>query len=168
MSTTNTTLEGFQLRFATQKDVPLILTFIRALAEYENLSHKVIATEELLTEHLFQHKMAEVLIGEYHGEPVAFALFFSNFSTFLGQPGIYLEDLYVKPELRGKGIGTILLSRLAALVLERKFGRLEWACLDWNEPSIAFYKQMGAVAMDEWTNYRVTGNALEQLANLSL
>ena len=117
-----------------------------------------------MKESLFEKKAAEVIIGEYEGEPVGFALFFHNFSTFLGQPGIYLEDLYVKPEMRGKGIGKVMLSFLAKLAVQRNCGRLEWWCLDWNEPSIRFYKQMGAVPMDEWTVYRLHGKALAEVA----
>jgi len=161
----DTKLDGFKLRFAQEKDVPLILSFIKELAEYEKMGDEVVATQEILKESLFVRKAAEVIIGEHEGIPVGFALFFHNFSTFLGRPGIYLEDLYVKPEMRGKGIGKIMLSFLAKLAVERKCGRLEWWCLDWNEPSIRFYKQMGAVPMDEWTVYRVCGKALVDLAD---
>lgn len=157
-------LNDFKLRFAEIKDVSLILEFIRELADYEKMLHEVVATEEVLVESLFERKMAEVIIGEYKNKPVAFALIFHNFSTFLGRPGIYLEDLYVKPEMRGKGIGKIMLSFLAKLAVERNCGRLEWWCLDWNEPSIQFYKQIGAVPMDEWTVYRVHDEALDKLA----
>lgn len=160
----DTALDGFKLRFATERDIPLILYFIRELAAYEVMLDEVTATEELLYESLFQRKMAEVIIGEYQDKPVSFALFFHNFSTFLGKPGIYLEDLYVIPEMRGKGIGKIILAFLAKLTLERNCGRLEWWCLDWNEPSVNFYKAMGAVPMDEWTVYRLSGQALEDLA----
>lgn len=160
----NTNLKDFKLRFAQINDVPLILEFIKELADYENMLNEVIATEETLIESLFKRKMAEVILGEYKQEPVAFALFFHNFSTFLGKPGIYLEDLYVKPEMRGKGIGQIILSYLGKLAIERNCGRLEWWCLDWNVSSIEFYKQMGAVPMDEWTVYRVSGDMLDRLA----
>lgn len=160
----DTKLADVKLRFAEINDVSVILKFIRELAAYENMLNQVAATEDLLKEFLFQRQMAEVIIGEYRSEPVAFALFFHNFSTFLGQPGIYLEDLYVKPEMRGKGIGKTMLSFLAKLAVTRNCGRLEWACLDWNEPSIKFYKQMGAVPMDEWTVYRVQNEALAKLA----
>lgn len=160
----DTNLDGFKLRFAEIKDVSLILEFIRELADYEKMLHEVVATEEVLIESLFERKMAEVIIGEYKNKPVAFALFFHNFSTFLGRPGIYLEDLYVKSEMRGKGMGKIMLSFLAKLAIERKCGRLEWWCLDWNKSSIEFYKQMGAVSMDEWTVYRVHNEALDKLA----
>ncbi|MHB8062810.1 MAG: GNAT family N-acetyltransferase [Ruminiclostridium sp.] len=160
----DTSLDGFKLRFANEKDIALILNFIKELAEYENMIEQVVATEEILKEALFNRKAAEVILGEYEDKPVGFALFFHNFSTFLGQAGIYLEDLYVKPEMRGKGIGKIMLSFLAKLALGRKCGRLEWWCLDWNEPSIKFYKNMGAVPMDEWTVYRVSDNKLLELA----
>jgi GNAT superfamily N-acetyltransferase len=160
----DTKLDDFKLRFAEIKDASLILEFIRELADYEKILHEVVATEEVLIESLFERKMAEVIIGEYKDKPVAFALFFHNFSTFLGRAGIYLEDLYVKPEMRGKRMGKIMLSFLAKLSVERKCGRLEWGCLDWNEPSIRFYKQMGAIPMDEWTVYRVYDDALDKLA----
>lgn len=156
--------KNFKIRFAEEKDIPLILEFIRELAEYEKMLNEVTATEELLRESIFERKAAEVIIGEYEGAPVSFALFFHNFSTFLGKPGIYLEDLYVRPELRGKGIGKAMLSFLAGLAIERKCGRPEWWCLDWNEPSIRFYRKLGAVPMDEWTVYRVCGEALDDLA----
>lgn len=161
----DTMLEGFKLRFAKEKDLSLILGFIKELAEYEKMLDEVVATEEILKESLFGQKAAEVIIGEYEGEPVGFALFFHNFSTFLGQSEIYLEDLYIKPEMRGKGIGKIMLSYLAKLAVERKCKRLEWWCLDWNEPSIQFYKQMGAVPMEDWTVYRVCDDILIDLAN---
>ena len=154
-----------QVREATEKDVPLILSFIRELAEYEKLSHEVVATEGDLRASLFGGRpVAEVLIADHDGVPAGFALFFHNFSTFLGKPGIYLEDLYVKPELRGAGIGKILLAHLARLAKERGCGRLEWWVLDWNEPSIGFYNKIGAVAMDDWTVYRLAGGALDELA----
>lgn len=155
---------NFKLRFAEEKDVPSIMQFIRELASYEKLLHEVVATEEILKESLFERKVAEVIIGEYEGEPVGFALFFHNFSTFLGRPGIYLEDLYVKPEMRGKGIGKLMLSFLGKLAVERGCGRLEWWCIDWNKPSIEFYKSIGAVPMDEWTVFRVCDDALVDLA----
>ncbi|WP_205623399.1 GNAT family N-acetyltransferase [Desulfosporosinus sp. HMP52] len=160
----NTRLANFKLRFAKAEDIPLILSFIKELADYEKMLDQVVATEEILRESLFELKKAEILIGEYEDRPVAFALFFHNFSTFLGRPGIYLEDLYVKPEMRGKGIGKIILSQLAKIAIERKCGRLEWWCLDWNEPSIEFYKSKGAVPMEDWTVYRVTNEALVKLA----
>jgi len=159
-----TKLDNFKLRFATEEDVSLILSFIRELADFEEMLHEVVATEEILKESLFERKVAEVIIGELDNKPVGFALFFHNFSTFIGRPGLYLEDLYVKPEVRGKGLGKILLVFLAKLAIERKCGRLEWWCLDWNESSINFYKQQGAVPMDDWTVYRVHDKALEKLA----
>ncbi len=160
-----TQVPGFAIRFATEQDVALILQFIRGLAEYERLAHEVTATEELLRETLFgERRVAEVLIGEYRGEPVGFALFFHNFSTFLGRPGIYLEDLFIRPETRGRGFGQALLSYLAKLAKDRKCGRLEWSVLDWNEAAIRFYTGLGAVAMNEWTTYRLAGEALERQA----
>nr|WP_244264658.1 GNAT family N-acetyltransferase [Haloplasma contractile] len=162
--TLDTKLNNFTIRLAEESDVPLIMKFIKELASYEKMLNEVEATEEVLKESLFERKAAEVIIGEYENKPVAFALFFHNFSTFVGRPGIYLEDLYVKPEMRGKGMGKIMLSFLAKLAVERNCGRLEWVCLDWNESSIKFYKQMGAVPMDEWTVYRVHDQALDRLA----
>lgn len=162
---TPTTIPGFVIRFAEEKDVPLILRFIKGLAEYEKLTHEVTATEDLLRETLFgTRQVAEVIIGEYHGDAVGFALFFHNYSTFLGRPGIYLEDLFVKPELRGRGFGKVLLAYLAQIAKERNCGRIEWAVLDWNAPSIQFYKKLGAVPKDEWTVFRLTGEALTTLA----
>lgn len=156
----------FSVRMAIEADVPLILQFIKELAEYEKLLDEVVATEQLLRETLFGERCnAEVIIGEFEGKPVAFALFFHNFSTFLGRPGIYLEDLYVKPEYRGKGLGKKLLKYLANLCKERKCGRLEWWVLDWNSDAIEFYKSIGARPMDEWTVFRVTGDDLDSLAD---
>jgi GNAT superfamily N-acetyltransferase len=152
------------LRFAGEKDVPLIMEFIRALAEYERLPDKVTATEEGLKQALFEKKAAETLICEHKGVPAGFAVYFHNFSTFVGKPGIYIEDIFVKQEFRGKGLGKLLLTRIAGIAVERDCGRLEWSCLDWNEPSIAFYKSQGAVPLSEWTTYRVTGEALTSLA----
>ena len=158
--------EILNIRMATVLDIPLIFEFINELAEYEQLQHEVVATQDTLKETLFGPKVhAEVLIGEFVNRAVSFALFFHNYSTFLGKPGIYLEDLYVKPEARGQGVGKKMLSYLAALARERKCGRLEWWVLDWNETAINFYKKMGANAMDEWTVYRVSGQELEDLAN---
>jgi len=153
-----------EFRFANEKDCGLILTFIRSLAEYENMSDQVVATEDLLREWIFEKKKAEVLFVCEEGKEVGFALFFHNFSTFLGRAGIYLEDLFVLPEYRGKGYGKALLKTLAKITVERGCGRLEWSCLDWNEPSIGFYRSLGAVPMDEWTTYRVTGETLMELA----
>ena len=157
---------GVEIRSATEADVPLILSFVRELAEYERLPHEVVATEAGLRETLFGARpYAEVLLAFRYREPLGFALFFHNYSTFLGKPGIYLEDLYVRPGHRGSGVGRALLARLAKLAVERRCGRLEWWVLDWNEPSIGFYKKIGAVAMDDWTVYRLTGEALEELAD---
>jgi len=153
------------IRTATEDDVPLILSLIKELAEYEHLSHEVSATEDVLRESLFGERQgAEALIGYHDSAPAGFALFFHNFSTFLGRPGIYLEDLYVKPELRGKGVGRAMLVYLAKLAKERNCGRLEWSVLDWNEPAIRLYRSIGAVSMDEWTVYRLTGEALDLLS----
>jgi GNAT superfamily N-acetyltransferase len=154
-----------EIRTAGEADVPLILHFIRRLAEYERLAHEVVATEEGLREGLFGARpAAEVVIAEWEGAPAGFALFFHNFSTFLGRPGVYLEDLFVEPEHRGRGIGRALLAHLARLAVERGCGRLEWWVLDWNEDAIRFYRSLGAVPMDDWTVYRVTGDALTALA----
>ena len=153
------------IRSATEDDVPLILNLIKELAEYERLSHEVIATEEALRDSLFGgRQVAEALLGFLEDDPAGFALFFHNFSTFLGKPGIYLEDLYVRPEFRGAGVGRALLVHLAKLAKERNCGRLEWSVLDWNEPAIGFYKGIGASPVSGWTAYRVTGEALEDLA----
>lgn len=157
---------NLDIRPATVSDIPVILDFIKALAEYEKLTHEVVATEEMLRATLFGAKaVAEVVIGyAENGTPAGFALFFHNYSTFLAKPGIYLEDLFVKPEFRGKGYGKALLVYLAALAQERNCGRLEWSVLDWNTPAIDFYKSLGAKPMDEWTMFRVTGEALTSLA----
>ena len=153
-----------KIRFAEEKDIPVILEFIRALARYEKLEHEVVATEEILREWIFEKGKAEVLLLSEGETPVGFALFFHNFSTFLGRAGVYLEDLFVLPEYRGKGYGKQLLKTLAAITVERGCGRLEWSCLDWNAPSIAFYKSLGSVSMDGWSTYRVTGETLNRLA----
>ena len=154
-----------EIRSATGDDVPLILSLIEELAEYERLSHEVVATEEALRDSLFgERPLAEVLICHHGDEPAGFALFFHSFSTFLGKPGIYLEDLYVKPESRGMGLGRALLVHLAKLASERGCGRLEWSVLDWNETAIAFYRGVGASPVSGWTVYRVAGEALEELA----
>ena len=154
----------FSIRFAGESDVPTILFFIRELAVYEKLENEVVATEEILHEWIFEKKKAEVLLAEEDGKPVGFALFFHNFSTFLGRAGIYLEDLFVMKEYRGRGYGKALLKRLASLAVERGCGRLEWSCLDWNQPSIDFYRSVGAVPMDGWTVYRLTGDTLHDFA----
>lgn len=150
-------------RMAEPEDTALILRFIKGLAVYEKMEDQVVATEELLTEWLFEKQKAEVVIGEAEGKPVGFALFFHNFSTFLGRAGIYLEDLFVEPSERGKGYGKALLTHLAQLAVERGCGRLEWSCLDWNQPSIDFYLSMGAERMDDWTTYRLTGEKLDKM-----
>lgn len=153
------------IRNAVREDAALILRFIRALAVYEKLEDSVVADEAKIQRTLFGDKpYAEVLIAEWNGEPAGFALFFHNYSTFLAKPGIYLEDLFVDPAFRGKGIGKALLSSLARTAVDRDCGRLEWSVLDWNEPAIGFYKKLGAVPMDEWTIFRVTGTALTDLA----
>jgi GNAT superfamily N-acetyltransferase len=160
-----TSVSSVTIRRATEQDAPLILWFIRQLADYERLHNAVKATEDQLRATLFGAKpAAEVLIAEQGGAAVGFALFFENFSTFLAQRGIYLEDLFVVPSARGRGVGRILLQELAALALERGCGRLEWAVLDWNTPAIGFYRRMGAVPMEDWTVFRLSGPSLEQLA----
>lgn len=151
-------------RFASENDAPRILDFIRQLAAYEDLSDEVIATPELLHEWIFERKKAEVIFAIEDAHEVGFALFFHNFSTFLGRAGLYLEDLFVLPEYRGRGYGKALLKKLAQIAVERGCGRLEWACLDWNRPSIDFYLSLGARPMDEWTVYRITGETLQNLA----
>lgn len=168
MESNKNELAELKLRFAEEKDCLLILGFIRELAEYEKMLEEVVTTEEILKESLFERKAAEVIIAEYEDVPIGFALFFYNFSTFLGRPGIYLEDLYIKPEVRGKGIGKFILSYLARLAIERKCGRLEWSCLDWNESSIQFYKNLGALPMEEWTVYRVYADSLKNLASINI
>lgn len=165
MNIIDTKIKKFKLRFADEKDTKLVLTLIKELADYEKLLSEVVATEEILYDSLFVRKKAEVIIGEYDGNPVGFALFFHNFSTFLGKPGIYLEDLYIKPEMRGLGLGKAMLAFLGKLAVERNCGRLEWWCIDWNKPSIKFYKKMGAKPMEEWTVYRVDELALSNLAS---
>jgi GNAT superfamily N-acetyltransferase len=153
------------VRFAEEKDVALIFEFIRGLAEYERMTDEVTATEEGLRKTIFHDKKAEVLICEYDGTPVGFSLFFHNYSTFLGKPGIYIEDLFINPEWRGKGLGKGILKFLAQLTVDRDCGRLEWCCLDWNEPSIQFYLKQGAIPMSGWTTYRLTGDKLKDLAD---
>ena len=154
-----------RVRAATPADVPLILAFIRELAAYEKLAEEVVATEATLAATLFGPRpYAFVLIAEVDGIAAGFALFFHNYSTFLGRPGIFLEDLFVRPDARGRGAGRALISRLAAIAVERGCGRLEWAVLDWNESAIGFYRKLGAAPMDDWTVYRLTGDALARLA----
>ena len=151
-------------RFATETDCGKILDFIKQLADYEKMSDQVVATKELLKEWIFEKKKAEVIFVLENEKEVGFALFFHNFSTFLGRAGIYLEDLFVLPEHRGKGYGKGLLKQLAKIAVERGCGRLEWSCLDWNKPSIDFYLSLGATPMDEWTVYRLTGDTLTKMA----
>ena len=156
------------IRPAVPTDAPTIAALIRELAEYEHLEHEVVLDEGKLQEHLFGARpYAEVLIAEMEGRAAGFALFFHNYSTFLGQPGIYLEDLFVRPECRGHGLGKALLVELARLALERECGRIEWSVLDWNEPSIAFYRSLGAEPKDEWILYRLTGDPMRALAERS-
>ena len=157
-------MENTSYRFANKNDAPIILGFIKKLAEYERMSNDVVATEELLEKWIFDEKKAEVLFALEDGKEVGIALFFHNFSTFLGRAGIYLEDLFVLPEYRNKGYGKGLLKQLAKIAKERECGRLEWSCLDWNKPSIDFYLALGATPMDEWTTYRLTGDTLTRFA----
>ena len=157
-------MNDIRFRYAEKKDAALILEFIRELADYEHMLDEVVATEELLREWIFEKKKAEVIFAMDNGREVGFALFFHNFSTFLGRAGLYLEDLFVKPEARGKGIGTAILKQLARIAVERGCGRLEWYCLDWNKPSIDFYLSLGAEPLDEWTTYRLTGDTLNKMA----
>lgn len=158
-------MRNIKFRSATEQDVPLILDFIKGLAEYEKMTDQVVADEDLLREWIFEKGRAEVLFALEDGAEVGFALFFHNFSTFLGRAGIYLEDLFVKPEYRGRGHGKGLIRELARIAVERGCGRLEWSCLDWNQPSIDFYLSLGACPMQEWTVYRLTGENLQAVAN---
>ena len=151
-------------RYAERRDTPLILKFIKDLAEYEKMSDEVVATEEILENWIFDKGRAEVIFAVAEGREVGFALFFHNFSTFLGRAGIYLEDLFILPEYRGRGYGKALMKHLAHITVQRGCGRFEWSCLDWNTPSIEFYKSLGAASMDDWTVYRLTGMALNKLA----
>jgi len=154
------------IRPATPDDVPTIYSFILELAEYERLRHIVTATETDIREALFSRPpVAEALLAFHEGQPVGFALFFRSFSTFVGRPGLYLEDIYVKPEMRGKGIGRALLVRLAKIAQERRCGRMEWSVLDWNRPAIDFYKNLGAESLNEWTVFRLSGDNLNALAD---
>ena len=157
-------MNNLNFRFAEEKDAALILQFIIGLAEYENMLDDVVATEDLLKTWIFEKKKAEVIFALEDDVEVGFALFFHNFSTFLGRAGIHLEDLYVSPEHRGKGYGKGLLKKLAQIAVERDCGRLEWSCLDWNKPSIDFYLSMGAEPLEDWTGYRVAGDVLRSMA----
>ena len=162
-------VSAFEIRPATKTDVPTILGLIRELADYEQLSMEVVATEEDLQQWLFGEKpKAEVLIGEYRGKPVSFALFFYNFSTFRGRPGVYLEDLYIKPDYRHKGFGRRLMAYIAQWAKAKNCGRFEWAVLNWNTPAIELYEKLGAVPQKEWTVYRLSGEALNRLADENL
>lgn len=161
-----TAIPDFTIRSAKAEDCQQILDFIQELADYENLSDQVVATADVLRETLFgEQAYAQVLIAEYQQTAVGYALFFHNFSTFTGRPGIYLEDIYVQPEMRGKGFGKLLLSYIAKLAVDQNFTRVEWSVLDWNEPSIQFYRSIGAVPMDGWTLQRLDGNALDEFAS---
>ncbi len=155
---------NFEIRFAEEKDTEIILDFIKKLAEYEKMGNEVVATPEILKEWIFEKKKAEVIFAVEDGKEVGFALFFHNFSTFLGRAGIYLEDLFVLPEYRGKGYGKALLKFLAKTTVERGCGRLEWCCLDWNKPSIDFYLSVGAKPLDDWTIYRMAGAGLKEFS----
>ena len=157
-------METCMFRFAQEKDTALILYFIKELAKYEKMLDDVVATEEILKEWIFEKGKAEVVFALEDGKEVGFALFFHNFSTFLGRSGLYLEDLFVKPEFRGKGYGKALLKKLAQIAVERGCGRFEWSCLDWNKPSIDVYLSLGAQPMEDWTVYRLTGEALAKMA----
>ena len=162
MKKTEDQVDDFKIRFAVEKDAATVLALIKELAAYEKLADKVEANEQLVKEFLFQRKGAETIIGEYHGEPVAYALFFHNFSSFTARPGLFIEDIYVKPQMRRRGFGKALFGFLAKLAIERRCARMEWTCLDWNTPSIAFYKKMGAETMSDWTIYRLSGEELDK------
>jgi len=157
----------FRIASATERDLPLVLKLIKDLAEYEKLAHAVVATEEILRDSLFRKRVAEVVIGYAGDEPAGFAVFFQTFSTFLGVPGMYLEDIFVKPEWRRKGLGRQLLIHVARIANDRGYGRVEWSVLNWNEPAIHFYKALGAKPMDEWTVFRMTGESLRKLGTSS-
>jgi GNAT superfamily N-acetyltransferase len=159
-----TRIEGFTIRFADEKDVGTIFDMIRELAEYEKLLDGFEMTEERLKKSLFHGGVAETLIGEYKQKPIGYAIFFHTFSSFAGRIGIYIEDIYVKLEMRGKGFGETMFAFIAKLAVERQCGRLEWSCLNWNTPSIVFYKKMGAAPLDDWMMYRLTGKKLSKIA----
>jgi GNAT superfamily N-acetyltransferase len=156
---------NFRLHHATENELPIVLALIKDLAEYEKLSHAVVATEKMLRESLFERRAAEAVIGYAGDEPAGFAIYFRTFSTFLGVPGMYLEDLYVIPKFRRQGLGRQLLTHLARIAEERGYGRIEWSVLDWNALAIDFYKSLGATPMDEWTVFRLSGDPLRKLAN---
>ena len=158
-------MSNFEYRFAKPGDETIILQFIKALAEYENMSDLVVSNEALINEWIFQKDVAEVIFALEDGKEVGFALFFKNYSTFVGKAGLYLEDLFVYPEYRGKGYGKNLIKTLAKIAVERNYGRMEWSCLDWNKPSIDFYLSLGATPMDEWTVYRLSGETLKNVAD---
>jgi len=161
-----TSVPGFEIRPATEADVPVILSFVKQLAEYEKLAHEAVATDAAIRDTLFgNRRVAEVAIGYFEAKPVGFVLFFYNYSTFLGRPGLYIEDLFVEEAYRRRGFGRALLLHVARLAQERGCGRLEWSVLDWNEPAIEFYKKLGAVPMSDWTVYRITGDSLRRLAD---
>ena len=160
-----TNIPGFVLRFASVEDVETILFFIKELARYEKMENEVVATKEKLRESLFDNAHAEVVLAVYLGKPVGFLLFFHNYSTFLGQPGIYLEDLFLMPEVRNMGFGRKILAFLAQLAIDRNCGRVEWSCLDWNIPSRSFYESLGSESKDEWIGYRLSGQAMSDLAS---
>lgn len=163
----DTEINGFQMKFAEKQNIPHILSFIKGMAVYEKLEHEFEASEELLEKYLFgKERAAEVILGFYEDRPVSMALFYKSFSTFLSRPGIYLEDLFVIEEMRGKGFGKTMLSYLARLTEERNYGRLEWSVLDWNKPAVEFYRSIGAEPLEEWTGQRLTGKALKEFARI--
>ena len=159
-----TAVKDFIIRPATEGDIAFVLDMIHELAVYEHMEDQAIATAEGIREAVFVKQNTGVLIGEYQGEKVGYALYFTSFSTFLGRNGIYLEDLYIRQDMRHRGFGKAMLARLAALAVEQGYGRLEWSCLDWNQPSIDFYRSFGAVALDDWTTYRLSGDTLKKMA----
>lgn len=161
----DTKYDEFKFRKTTVKDVPLILLFIMEIAEYEKMVDQVIATEDVLKKSIFEDNRAEVLIAEVNGEAIGYVLYCFNFSTFVGRGGLYLEDIYFRPEFRGRGYGREAFSILANIAIEKDCGRMEWVCLNWNEPSIQFYKGLGAISMDEWTTYRLDRDKIKELAS---
>lgn len=158
-------MSEFTIRAAEEKDVAKILFFINGIAEYEKMTDEVVVTEAMLRDWLFVKNIAEVIFAVEDGKEVGFALYFPNYSTFVGRGGLYLEDLFVLPEKRGKGYGKALFRRLAQIAVERNYGRMEWRCLNWNQPSIDFYHSLGAIGLDEWTTFRLAGNAISDVAN---